>query len=288
MRVRTLNPKRKVMMFKQLKRTCGLPRLGAVLLGCLLPLSAVFAQAVGKVERVQGVARISGNQGEREARVQGAVEEGDRIYTERGAEVVMRMKDGAVIAVRPSSSIEITTYQYDKSNNDSSVVNLLRGALRKVTGLIAKNNRENVTVRTATATIGVRGTDFEAVFIDEESRAETQSGGGKADELGTYSKVYTGGTFLESEGKRVDVAVGQVGYVPLDPLKVALQMGLIRNLPNSYKGGRFDNVIPNLFNGALPDLRNLNVPGQGILNSIPKAPNGNNNMPDLQGLIPRR
>ena len=259
--------------------------LFSVALGALSP---VFAEAVGKVERVQGTARISGNLGERNAQAQAAIEEGDRITTERGAEVVLRMKDGAVIAVRPSSSIEITNYRFDKSDSDNSVINLFRGALRKVTGLIGKNNKDNVSVRTATATIGVRGTDFEAVFIDEESRADAQSSGGKADELGTYSKVYSGGTFLESEGKRIDVAAGQVGYVPLDPLKVALQMGLIKNLPNSYRGGRFDNAIPNLFNGALPDLRNLNNPAQGILNSVPKAPNGNNNMPDLGDLIPRR
>jgi hypothetical protein len=262
----------------------------SVLTACVLAASIVHAQAVGRIERAQGEARVTGNLGERSAKNQLLIEEGDRIYTEKNSEVVLRMSDGAVIAIRPSSSVEIQTYQYNPNSGGNSVIGLLRGGLRKVTGLIAKMNKENVTVRTATATIGVRGTDFEALFVDEESINDKLVDA--KTEPGTYNKVFAGGTTLEQDGKQIEVGVNQSAFAPLDPLAVALKLGLIKAIPQTpgYRGGRFDNSIQNIQNEALRNLP-LTPAGratQGLLNSVPKAPDGNNNAPDLGDMLRRR
>ncbi len=217
----------------------------------LASMGAAWAAQVGVVERLEGTARISGPSGERRAAVNLAVEEGDRIATERDAELVLRMNDGAVIALRPQTSIELTEYRY-RSGNDGSVVNLFRGAMRTVTGLIAKNDRDKVTVKTATATIGVRGTDFEVVLVDAEAAAQARAQGQNDVDEGTYNRVYSGGTYLEGEGgRRVDVMPNQVAFAPLDVLRAAQQFGLLRGLPPIFRIGRYDNVLDAIQGEAL-------------------------------------
>jgi hypothetical protein len=60
----------------------------------------------------------------------------------------------------------VTTYRYDRAAQRGNVLlSLITGAMRTITGVIGKNSRESVAVRAATATIGIRGTDFSVVTI---------------------------------------------------------------------------------------------------------------------------
>ena len=49
---------------------------------------------------------------------------------------------------------------------------LLRGGFRAVTGFISKGSPDAAKVQTATATIGIRGTDFDARLCGPECKAE--------------------------------------------------------------------------------------------------------------------
>ena len=70
------------------------------------------------------------------------------------------MVDGAALAVRPRTEVRIDQYSYErKPKKDRSFFSLVRGTFRAITGLIGRNNRESYKVRTATATIGIRGSD---------------------------------------------------------------------------------------------------------------------------------
>ena len=69
--------------------------------------------------------------------------------------------DGTVLTIGPDSALDLSQYQFNPTTQEGSVlVNLMRGSLRMVTGLIAKLKPEQVKVTTPTSVIGVRGTDF--------------------------------------------------------------------------------------------------------------------------------
>ena len=73
----------------------------------------------------------------------------------------LTLQDGTTLAVGPDSEVDLEKFSYDPTTQHGSItVRLARGSLRMVTGLIAKLKPEEVSVRTPTAVIGVRGTDF--------------------------------------------------------------------------------------------------------------------------------
>jgi hypothetical protein len=87
--------------------------------------------------------------------------EGDRIQTGDNARVVMKMIDNAILTLGANSELRIHHYIYQSTQRQGSAsLELLKGALRSVTGLIGKTPKKDFKVRTAVATIGIRGTDF--------------------------------------------------------------------------------------------------------------------------------
>ena len=141
----------------------------------------------GKVELVEGEVRfLDRNQRPRTPKVDAPIYEGESIVTGPGGEVHLKMEDGGLIAVRPDTKMRIVNFRAEGDPSDRMVIGLLQGSFRSVTGWIAKFTRNNYTVRTSTATIGVRGTDHEPFHIPE---------GSKLGEPGTYDKVNQGGTY---------------------------------------------------------------------------------------------
>ncbi|MFN4120257.1 FecR domain-containing protein [Acidovorax sp.] len=98
--------------------------------------------------------------------VQGvAVESGDVILTGSAGRAQIRFSDGGLVALYPDSQFTVTRYA-DTGNpaEENFVVNLLRGGMRAVTGLIGKRNPQNYKVITPTAVVGIRGSAFLIAF----------------------------------------------------------------------------------------------------------------------------
>lgn len=89
------------------------------------------------------------------------VQSGDDVVTGVGAQAQIRFSDGGMVAIQPNSQFKLASYA-DKNDpkTDSFLVELARGGLRAITGLIGKRNRDNYKVITNTATIGIRGSSF--------------------------------------------------------------------------------------------------------------------------------
>jgi FecR protein len=163
--------------------------------------------AIGTVDLLSGTVTITNLQGTPQGITAGmALQVGDTIKTEDESEAHATMLDGAFLAVRANSSIKITGYAANGNSKDTSLINLLKGSLRTVTGWIGKTRPAAYRVVTPTATIGIRGTDHEVIYLSEED-AETPA------EAGTHSVVFEGGTTLETPQGQVDVAVGQGAFV---------------------------------------------------------------------------
>ena len=139
------------------------------------------------------------------------VYESDTIMTGRKGSAQLMMSDGAYIAIRPNTSIRLDVYRYDKEEDEGvgeSIITLLKGCFRSITGMIGKENKENYRIKTPVANIGIRGTDHEPLYIPEPEEGEIPIG-----EPGLYDKVYSGETYIENDAGIVTILPNQVGFV---------------------------------------------------------------------------
>ncbi len=130
----------------------------------------------------------------RELARQSTIYVGDTIFTDDDSYTQLRMVDGAQIALSEFSELIIESYKYDEDPvTDASVMNLLRGGLRSITGAIGTQNRDNYELNVSeTAHIGIRGTDYEVV-ITPEGRI--------------VSGVYDGGTTFSNNIGALDLGI---------------------------------------------------------------------------------
>lgn len=133
------------------------------------------SDAIGKVATataVDGTAYVTRHSGGQALLARGAsVLGGETVHTTRNSSVRLTMIDGGETVVRPESSLlfQEILYKPDTPAADSLVLNLLRGGLRALTGLVGKRGNPNAyKLRAGTATIGIRGTEFSARLCDKD------------------------------------------------------------------------------------------------------------------------
>jgi hypothetical protein len=85
---------------------------------------------------------------------------GDKINSGVDGHAQIRFSDGGYISLQPNSEFEIKEYHYNgkADGTESALFGLFKGAMRTVTGLVGRVNRNKYQVSTPTATIGIRGT----------------------------------------------------------------------------------------------------------------------------------
>ena len=170
--------------------------------------------AAGYIQMVTGEARVWERGGsERPAQNGIQLYEGDSVTTGSGAKVQIRLSDETLILVHPDSRLQIEAYLLTPNGGrgERAVLKLIQGALRTVTGMIGKRSPNNFSVNTLTATIGIRGTDFETAYLTE---AGARRAGAAA---GTYARVYSGSIFLNSAAGKVAVNENQAAYAGTKP-----------------------------------------------------------------------
>jgi hypothetical protein len=117
--------------------------------------NAVVTSAVGLVQAQ------AGSSAPRTIRTGDELVQGDTVFTGPQSSVVLKFDDGQVAALTANSRMTITTYNYDPANQSgSSLLSLVNGGMRAITGLIGKKSPDRVAFRAASATIGIRGTDL--------------------------------------------------------------------------------------------------------------------------------
>lgn len=146
----------------------------ATVLACLLA-PAAQAQQVGEVEFSRGVG-FAQSPGEA-PRTLGKglpLKQGDRLTTSDGGSAIIKLADGTRMTVRPNSELVLQQYQFHEAAPDNSfLMQLVRGGFRAITGLISKGSPDAARVQTSTATIGIRGTDFDARVCSGDCAAES-------------------------------------------------------------------------------------------------------------------
>ena len=149
--------------------------LARVALGCaaLLGISAnVAAQPVGSVVHVQGIASAQ-KPGESARFIQKGdpLNQGDVVTTAGRGYAVIELRDGSKMTLRPDTAFAVSEYR-EGTSNDGMLMSLLKGGMRAVTGALAKRSPQSVRVNAGTATIGIRGTSFDARLCADECGQE--------------------------------------------------------------------------------------------------------------------
>jgi hypothetical protein len=123
---------------------------------------AGYAAGAARVDFAVGNVTAQGADGRvRPLRRGSEIEVGDTVNTQQGR-AQLRFQDGAFMSLQPETSFKIEQFRFAENGggNDGIVMNLLKGGMRTITGLIGRANRQNYKFRTEVATIGIRGTEY--------------------------------------------------------------------------------------------------------------------------------
>ena len=94
----------------------------------------------------------------------------DDVRTGNGR-IAIKFLDSSVVRLTEHSKIVIDDFVYDPDPNKSKLaLNMASGTARFITGRLAGIKKENIFIKTPSATIGIRGTDF-TTTVDELGRS---------------------------------------------------------------------------------------------------------------------
>lgn len=163
------------------------------------PVGTVYAQAneAGKVLLSIGDVKVSRG-GQLIALKKGdVVISGDSIITGATSNAQVRMTDGAIMAIRPQTEFKISEYSFNGKSDGSekASLSLVKGGVRAVTGVIGRENKDNLKVDAVVATIGIRGTGFNVVYC----QGGCQSPGKEPAKDGLYASVFEGKVIVANE-----------------------------------------------------------------------------------------
>lgn len=150
---------------------------------------------------------------------------GDKVITGEDGYVRLKMVDEAVLDLRCFSIMVIEEYALNNTSR-RSILNLLQGSLRKVTGQIGKLTEDVYELKTPVASVGVRGTEYALRVFQSKGCGGTLD----ADD-GLYLEVIKGLVDVHNEAGREVIAKGETAYVPLPksvPKKVKVKPGIIK------------------------------------------------------------
>jgi hypothetical protein len=136
-----------------------------VWLALLVGAPAVSAEEqAGKTIMARGAVSATAEQQSRALKRQSPVYRVDLVTTGADSSSQLRMMDGGLLSMQADTELAIRNYQFDQGRSESSVsMELLKGGLRTITGTLPQSGKI-YQLDTPVATIGVRGTHYEAIL----------------------------------------------------------------------------------------------------------------------------
>jgi hypothetical protein len=136
----------------------------------LLLASAWTASAadIGEIKVARGAAFIERGSERLPARAGMAVQEADRLVTGADGSLGVTLADNSLFSVGPDSSLSLDRYAFDSTTHaGQSDSTLSRGTLAVISGKMVKQSPDAMRVRTPSAIMGVRGTEFVVQVADK-------------------------------------------------------------------------------------------------------------------------
>lgn len=112
------------------------------------------------------VAVSAENKEQRPLKRRSAVFANDIVSTGPASKTQMRMIDGSMIALKENTELIISQYKFNSGDQDNSaVLDLVKGGLRSITGAIKADNGQHK-LKTPVGSIGIRGTHYQVEVLD--------------------------------------------------------------------------------------------------------------------------
>jgi hypothetical protein len=125
------------------------------------PVMTVLAADIGQIKVAKGTVTVERGAQAQPAAVGMRLQSSDVVKTGADGSVGINMSDNALLSLGPNSSLSLDRYEFDSTTNQGAFdASLQKGSLAVVSGRIAKQSPEAMTVRTPFAVLGVRGTEF--------------------------------------------------------------------------------------------------------------------------------
>ena len=173
-------------------------------------------KAVGRVMRVQGELAAREKDGRSRKLILGSpVFEGDTLHSDIASYAVVVFRDGGRITLQASSVFRVEAFKYDKARGQENIaLRLIKGGVRVVTGLIGRINHNNYKFRMSGATIGIRGTGFDAWCNGPCAEGAADFGANPENPLdGAGVYVWEGEVLLVGPGGSYTVALNQAAII---------------------------------------------------------------------------
>lgn len=179
---------------------------------CLTVLSylpATTYAAAAKVLAAKGVVHAVRADGSSRTLAAGEpVYDGDTLHTGAGSVAQLRFEDGTLISLQAETIFRVDDYKLNREQQSlvRSFFSLVKGGFRSVTGLLVQNNKKAYRVSNTMATIGIRGTDYEAYICDNNC------GGAPSGSL--VVNVFDGAVVLSNKAGEFELQRGETGFIP--------------------------------------------------------------------------
>ena len=199
----------------------------------LITLSGGAFASIGEITQAEGPSTITRDTG---GEVEGTKGTGilsmDIIQTFKGTQHISFI-DETELEVTSHSRVVIDEFVYDPANDLGTLsIKAGLGTVRYASGQIAKKYKQNVTIKTPTAVIGVRGTDF-TMTVDETGSSMIillPSCDGDGDcFVGEISVDSAAGQVILNQAFQVTV-VETIQSPPLNPILLSIDENMINNL----------------------------------------------------------
>jgi hypothetical protein len=181
------------------------------------PVPVVKPKPAGRVMRIVGQMVAKQADGSiRKLTLGSPVFEGDTLQSDVASHAVVAFRDGGRITLQQSSIFKVEAFKYEKKGGvqENIALRLIKGGVRVVTGLIGRANRDNYKFRMSGATIGIRGTGFDAWCNGPCADGVANFGAPQGDPMqGAGVYVWSGEVILVSPGGSYTVAINQAAVI---------------------------------------------------------------------------
>jgi hypothetical protein len=168
-------------------------------ISAVYPLTG-YCVAAGRVEFAIGDVESIAANGSRHLLGKGSeINAGDSISTAAGARAQLQFTDGGFISLQPGTLFRVDEYNYQNKTDgkERGFFSLLKGGFRAVTGFIGHLHKNAYRVRTAQATLGIRGTGYNMALRSD----------------GLFVNVGEGAVSLSNKAGLLLVSAGNAAYV---------------------------------------------------------------------------
>ena len=170
----------------------------ALLSGQAMAAAGAFLLTTGDVQVRDATGSL------RAAKTSMEINSGETILTQSGRAQV-KFTDAGQISLQPGTEFKIADYRFHEAGpqDESAVFSLVRGGVRAITGLVGRRSKVDYVMNTVVATIGIRGTEFQAILCASSCKEPD----------GLYVHTGEGIVFVKNALGEIDVARGQTAFV---------------------------------------------------------------------------